>query len=38
MGVMVVRDEGDVVGLWINKAMVKPEQLEKLEGFKLERQ
>ena len=37
-GVMVVRDEGDAVGLWINKAMVKPEQLEKLEGFKLERQ
>jgi len=37
-GVMVVRDEGDGhVGLWINKAMVKTEQLEKLEGFKLER-
>ena len=37
-GVMVVRDEGDLqVGLWINKAMVKAEQLEKVEGFKLER-
>lgn len=38
-GVMVVRDEEEgVVGMWINKAMVKTEQLEKLEGFKLERQ
>jgi hypothetical protein len=37
-GVMVVRDEGDAVGLWINKSMVKTEQLEKLDGFKLERQ
>jgi hypothetical protein len=37
-GVMVLRNEGqDVVGMWLNKAVVKVEQLEKLEGFKLER-
>jgi hypothetical protein len=37
-GVMFVRDEGEnVVGLWINKAIVKSDQVEKLEGFKLER-
>src|SRR5262245_49718191 len=37
-GVMTVRDEGeDVVGMWINKSMIKIEQLEKLAGFKLER-
>jgi len=38
-GVMVLRDEDEgVVGMWINKSMVKTEQIEKLEGFKLERQ
>lgn len=37
-GVLVARDEGDgIAGFWINKAMVKTEQLEKLEGYKLER-
>ena len=37
-GVMTVRDEGeDVVGLWINKSMMKTEQLEKIAGFKVER-
>jgi hypothetical protein len=38
-GVMTVRDEGEeVVGLWINKSMIKTEQLEKIAGFKVERQ
>ncbi len=38
-GVMVVRDEDEgVVGMWINKAMVKTDQIEKLAGFKVERQ
>jgi hypothetical protein len=37
-GVLVVRDEGDgLAGVWINKAMIKTEQIEKLDGFKLER-
>ena len=37
-GVMVVRPEGqDVVGMWLNKAAVKAEQVEKIEGFKLEK-
>ena len=37
-GVMVVRNENQgVVGMWLNKAVVKAEQVEKLEGFKLER-
>ena len=38
-GVMIIRDEDEgVVGMWINKSMVKTEQIEKLPGFKLERQ
>ncbi|HZN63231.1 MAG TPA: hypothetical protein VFC90_12570 [Planctomycetota bacterium] len=38
-GVMTVRDEGeDVVGMWVNKSMIKAEQLEKIAGFKIERQ
>jgi hypothetical protein len=36
-GVMIVREEEEGVGMWINKAMVKPEQIEKLAGFKVER-
>jgi hypothetical protein len=37
-GVMVVRlEKDDVVGMWVNKAAVKAEQIEKLEGFKLKR-
>lgn len=37
-GVLVVRDDGEgVAGLWINKTMVKAEQLETLQGFKVER-
>lgn len=38
-GVMTVRDEGeDIVGMWVNKSMIKAEQLEKIAGFKIERQ
>lgn len=38
-GVMIVREEEPgVVGMWISKSQVKSEQLEKLEGFKVERQ
>jgi hypothetical protein len=37
-GVMIVRDDGEGgVGMWINKSMVKVEQLEKIQGFKVER-
>ena len=37
-GVMVIRpEENQVVGLWINKAVVKKEQIEKLDGFKVEK-
>jgi len=37
-GVMVVHPEmNSGFGMWINKAAVKPEQIEKLEGFKLKR-
>ena len=37
-GVMVVRDEGEgVVGMWINKTVMKAEQVEKIAGFKIER-
>jgi len=38
-GVMIVREEETgVVGMWISKSQVKTDQLEKLEGFKVERQ
>lgn len=38
-GVMVIREEADsVVGMWLNKAAVKAEQIEKIEGFTLKRQ
>ena len=38
-GVMIVREEGEnLVGMWISKAQVKPGQIEKIEGFKVERQ
>jgi hypothetical protein len=37
-GVMIAReDEAGVVGMWINKAQVKLDKLEKMEGFKVER-
>jgi hypothetical protein len=37
-GVMVVRGEPDsVAGMWINKAAVKPDQIEKIEGFTVKR-
>ena len=38
-GVMVARsgDEDNVIGFWINKSVMKAEQLEKLAGFKIER-
>ena len=36
-GVMIVREEEEGVGMWINKAMVKTDQIEKLPGFKVER-
>jgi|SRR6266850_4442397 len=38
-GVVVVRPETEEIsGMWINKAMVKADQIEKLPGFKVERQ
>ena len=38
-GVVVVRPENDdTSGMWINKSLVKADQIEKLEGFKVERQ
>ncbi len=38
-GVMIAREEDEgVVGMWISKAQIKPGQIEKLEGFKVERQ
>jgi len=38
-GVMTVREEGDnTLGMWINKSMVKTEQLEKIKDVKVERQ
>ena len=38
-GVMVVHTEmSKTFGLWINKAAVKPDQIEKVAGFKVERQ
>jgi hypothetical protein len=38
-GVLVIEDEGEgVVGMWINKSHVKIDRLEKLPGFKAEKQ
>lgn len=38
-GVMAVRTMVDgIIGIWINKAAVKADQLEKIEGFKVKRQ
>jgi hypothetical protein len=38
-GVMIVREEDDrLVGMWISKTHIKTGQLEKLPGFKVERQ
>ena len=38
-GVMTVRGQDEnVIGMWINKAVVKAEAIEKTEGFKLKRQ
>jgi hypothetical protein len=37
-GVMIAREEeSGVVGMWINKAQVKIDQLQKIQGFKVER-
>jgi hypothetical protein len=37
-GVMTVTEDGEgVVGMWINKTVMRPEQLEKIAGFKIER-
>jgi hypothetical protein len=38
-GVMIVREEGDnSLGLWIHKTFVKNEQIEKIQGVKVEKQ
>jgi len=38
-GVMTTREEDSgIVGMWINKAYIRVDRLQKLEGFKIERQ
>ncbi len=38
-GVMFVRPEGEgVIGMWISKTMVKAEQIERIPGYRIERQ